>query len=301
MDNTLMHLNGMTHAMTFVHTGENVTFMQADKGLDDYVIKQVKNYKLPYENEGQIIDTLPELIKHVYQHSVDNSKKGRHYLAYTSIDYHYEMTYMQSQTQNKDEFKDFLYYNLNKSYALNMENTVVDWTANDSYENNTVVCYSSSKDKIEQDYDILQASGIQPRYNTSIPKILLNIYNNSVSGNIGGNALMVYMVESKTFLALIQRFQLVDSRYFRIGMDNFILPLCKTFDVNGSSSQITEDIALDFLRTHGIAVDDNVHEDTGPVDWRNAQDRLQAPVEICLLYTSPSPRDGLLSRMPSSA
>ena len=25
------------------------------------------------------------------------------------------------------------------------------------------------------------------------------------------------------------------------------------------------------------------------------------PVDICLLYTSPSPRDGLLSRMPSSA
>ena len=25
------------------------------------------------------------------------------------------------------------------------------------------------------------------------------------------------------------------------------------------------------------------------------------PYEICLLYTSPSPRDGLLSRMPSSA
>ena len=26
-----------------------------------------------------------------------------------------------------------------------------------------------------------------------------------------------------------------------------------------------------------------------------------APCNICLLYTSPSPRDGLLSRMPSSA
>ena len=280
MNNTLMYLNGMTHAMTFVHTGQNVTFMQADKGLDDYVIKQVKNYKLPYEHEGQVIDTLPELIKHVYQHSVDSSKRGRHYLAYSSIDYHYEMTYMHSQTKNEDEFKDFLYYNLNKSYALNMENTVVDWTANDSYENNTVVCYSSSKEKIEQDYDILKASGIQPRYNTSIPKILLNIYNNSISGNISGNALMIYMIESKTFLALIQRFQLVDSRYFRIGLNNFILPLCKTFVVNGSSSQISEDMALDFLRTHGIAIDDNVHEDTGPVPWKNAQDRLQAPIEM---------------------
>ena len=37
-----------------------------------------------------------------------------------------------------------------------------------------------------------------------------------------------------------------------------------------------------------------LHEDAGeyyiPAQWR-----------ICLLYTSPSPRDGLLSRMPSSA
>ena len=29
--------------------------------------------------------------------------------------------------------------------------------------------------------------------------------------------------------------------------------------------------------------------------------REKFPLSICLLYTSPSPRDGLLSRMPSSA
>ena len=31
------------------------------------------------------------------------------------------------------------------------------------------------------------------------------------------------------------------------------------------------------------------------------QQELKDEVEACLLYTSPSPRDGLLSRMPSSA
>ena len=36
------------------------------------------------------------------------------------------------------------------------------------------------------------------------------------------------------------------------------------------------------------------------VDLRNA-DLREAQVINCLLYTSPSPRDGLLSRMPSSA
>ena len=29
--------------------------------------------------------------------------------------------------------------------------------------------------------------------------------------------------------------------------------------------------------------------------------RVECETDICLLYTSPSPRDGLLSRMPSSA
>ena len=31
------------------------------------------------------------------------------------------------------------------------------------------------------------------------------------------------------------------------------------------------------------------------------QSVLLDPHQVCLLYTSPSPRDGLLSRMPSSA
>ena len=34
-------------------------------------------------------------------------------------------------------------------------------------------------------------------------------------------------------------------------------------------------------------------------DWRT--DKYLRRLEACLLYTSPSPRDGLLSRMPSSA
>ena len=40
----------------------------------------------------------------------------------------------------------------------------------------------------------------------------------------------------------------------------------------------------------------------GSTSFENAQDVLVLDDgSICLLYTSPSPRDGLLSRMPSSA
>ena len=35
--------------------------------------------------------------------------------------------------------------------------------------------------------------------------------------------------------------------------------------------------------------------------FKPVQDVIAKRQQICLLYTSPSPRDGLLSRMPSSA
>ena len=41
-----------------------------------------------------------------------------------------------------------------------------------------------------------------------------------------------------------------------------------------------------------------INEGTGLIGPKAA---VTAPQEPCLLYTSPSPRDGLLSRMPSSA
>ena len=48
--------------------------------------------------------------------------------------------------------------------------------------------------------------------------------------------------------------------------------------------------------THTAPTDPVTEPTLNPVQSSNVFDE-----EVCLLYTSPSPRDGLLSRMPSSA
>src|SRR5665647_3941839 len=45
----------------------------------------------------------------------------------------------------------------------------------------------------------------------------------------------------------------------------------------------------------------NSINETGEPAFTLSEDRIDALFNTCLLYTSPSPRDGLLSRMPSSA
>ena len=73
-----------------------------------------------------------------------------------------------------------------------------------------------------------------------------------------------------------------------------------------------EDLAAE-MRTAGLTLDDymlyTIFIDALPAEYeveaRNLVSRdsigLDDTIKTCLLYTSPSPRDGLLTRMPSSA
>ena len=69
----------------------------------------------------------------------------------------------------------------------------------------------------------------------------------------------------------------------------------------------TASFAEPLRRGYAVAGTDNGHEGGGGADWAIGHPEklidfgYRAVHETCLLYTSPSPRDGLLSRMPSSA
>ena len=274
-----MNLNGLNEAMTFIHTGDNVTFLQATRKLDTFEIQQTKIYDLPYQYNGHAIKTLPDLIKHVYSNYVDPKKTSSHYLALYSTRYNYEMTFVATPEGGaKKEFKDYLYYNLTKSYNLKLEESIVDWSLNDKYENNAVVCYSALGGTIQNDYTNLTSSGIQPRYSTAMPKILHNIYNYGAGSTGSGNALMIYIDERRTNLALIQNHQLVESRYFWVGVRDFYLPLCKMFKVGRKVVDVDRESAEQFLLNYGLEIDDSIIETGGSIPWSDAKQLLSTPL-----------------------
>ncbi|MFL3045376.1 MAG: helix-turn-helix domain-containing protein [Candidatus Neomarinimicrobiota bacterium] len=278
LESVRMNLNGLNQAMTFIHTGDNVTFLQAVRKMDSFEIQQTKIYDLPYQYNGHAIKTLPDLIKHVYANYVDPKKTRGQYLAFYSTRYNYEMTFVATPEGSKKEFKDYLFYNLTKSYNLKLDDAIVDWSLNDKYEKNAVVCYSAVGKTIKDDYTNLVSAGIQPRYSTAMPKILHNIYNYGAGSTGSGNALIIYMDERRTNLALIQNSQLVESRYFWVGVRDFYLPLCKMFKVGRKVLDVEREVAEDFLVKYGIEVDDNIPDETDSIPWADAQQLLATPV-----------------------
>ena len=56
------------------------------------------------------------------------------------------------------------------------------------------------------------------------------------------------------------------------------------------------------MKNDGFIVIEGIHKNPNKIDTLDEQTKVvHGPYNNCLLYTSPSPRDGLLSRMPSSA
>ena len=74
-----------------------------------------------------------------------------------------------------------------------------------------------------------------------------------------------------------------------------------SFTVSGSTITFASNLAtgdvIDFIQILGDVLDLGVPSDATVTTAKLADNN----VTTCLLYTSPSPRDGLLSRMPSSA
>ena len=65
--------------------------------------------------------------------------------------------------------------------------------------------------------------------------------------------------------------------------------------------RITKKCLLTLLISATSAFGQDIRQDVEPDPNPRGQNEQNGNLNNCLLYTSPSPRDGLLSRMPSSA
>ena len=64
---------------------------------------------------------------------------------------------------------------------------------------------------------------------------------------------------------------------------------------------VPAELSREQQREQVLAFADDVFAKADAEDRAGVADKARARARACLLYTSPSPRDGLLSRMPSSA
>ena len=249
--NLFLSLNGIRSAMTFVHTGKNVTFLFCKLKSNGFQIEHVNNYKLPIKIKNDSINTLTELILNVSNQFCSKTQKKKTYLAVHSDDYQYEMTYVLSKGKNNKIFEKNLKHILKNNYGIHESSSLVDFQRNHDINNLTTVCYTKNRPKVEKDYLSLKKHGLQPRYNTSIPQILNNIYKYYNLDKNTEFSLLIYIDRLKTHCVFIKRNQIIESTEINKGLNYFVDPL-KEISIIKKESQSWESNALHFLSFYGL-------------------------------------------------
>ena len=248
--NYLLQLNGVQQAMTFVQSENRVTFLQANLLNNGFQINKVSNYSLPIVIKKHEIHSLPELIINIFQQFISDDIKKKIFLAVHSDKYNCEMTYVYQKEKSKRQLQKALTKILQESYSISPENSYYDYLFNDQLKN-TAVCFSSKKEKIKSDHNELLKAGLTPRYNTSIPRILHNLYmyyNLNQSNTI---SLLIYIDNVRTHTVLVKNNSMLDSRDFPKGLNYFSNRLVEVL-IKKVPNEEAYDTALHYLENHGV-------------------------------------------------
>ena len=156
--------------MTFVHSGNTVTFLLCKMERFGFNVERINSYNLPLKVKDHIINTLPDLIINVSNQFIETKTREKVYLAIHSENYHCEMTYVSARGKNKNLFKKDLLNTLTTSYGINNEHSIFDFISYSRHEKNAAVCISNKRPQISKDFKDLENEGLKLRYNTSMPQ-----------------------------------------------------------------------------------------------------------------------------------
>ena len=251
LKNILLKLNGVNKAMTFVQSGDNVTFLLCNLKKDGFEIERINNYVVPYEFKDNKISTLTELIINVSNQFISKQMRGKVYLAIHSDNYQLQMTYVNVKGKSKKLFKKELLQTLKQSYQLNEKHGIYDFVSQKRYEKDTIVCLSNKRDQVKKDYKELVDAGLQPRYNTSIPQIINNIHTYYNLGQGEEYSLLIYIDRKKAHIVFSRYGQLFESMEINKGLNYFTDALIELSVVSQDTNDAKEN-ALHFLSHYGI-------------------------------------------------
>ena len=250
--NTLLKLNGIKRAMTFVQSNNNVTFLLCNLKKEGFEIERINNYVLPFKVKDYEINTLTDLIVNVSNQFISNNKRQKVYLAIQSDNYQLQMIYASVKGKNKKLFEKGLLNTLNDSYDFKDDHSLFDYVINREHEKSATVCISNKRDQIIRDYSDLIDAGLQPRYNTSIPQILKNLHAYYNLNHESQFSLLIYIDREKTYIVFLKEGELLDSKEITKGLNYFADALVELTLINSTDEEAKEN-ALHFLSHYGLS------------------------------------------------
>ena len=260
--NIILKMRGVNEAISFVYDSKTVTVLHCKLNLQGFEIYSSNKYELPIVIKKYTINTLPEFISNIISQIIPDKKKRKVYISIHSEKHQYEMTYLFEKNKGKQFYKN----EISKSFSIKERDLLYDEKrTKEKYKVKTSLIFTRNKDIVSKEVNELEKNGINTRYNTSIPKIIQNIYTYYNLNNQDEDSLLIYIGRQKTHLVRSSYNEIVGSSDFSKGLHFFSDRLIEITTKSLKSNDIYLD-ALHYLSFYGIDSDasENVIKDGFP-------------------------------------
>lgn len=273
--NSFMKMRGIKEAISFVYESNTVTVLHCNLSTSGFKIYSTNKYELPIVIKDYTIKTLPELITNIVSQLIPEKNKSSVYISIHSEKYQYEMAYVMVSGKNNKLFEKDLYKSLEKNFLLKKEDILTDYKKYLPNKNGkSTILYSSRKDFISDEINTLEESGINARYNTSIPKILFNIYTYYNLDQENKHSILIYMGNLKTHLIVVNKNQIIGSSDFPKGLTYFSNRLSEISTKKSTLKENNRD-AMHYLSFYGIGTETSDIKILDGFPFEKAQSILQ--------------------------
>jgi len=246
--NILLKMRGVNEAISFVYDSKTVTVLHCKLNLQGFEIYSSNKYEFPIVIKEYTINTLPEFISNIISQIIPDKKKRKVYISIHSEKHQYEMTYFFEKNKGKQFYKN----EITKSFSIKERDLLYDEKrTKEKYKVKTSLIFTRNKDIVSKEVNELEKNGINTRYNTSIPKIIQNIYTYYNLNNQDEDSLLIYIGRQKTHLVRSSYNEIVGSSDFSKGLHFFSDRLIEITTKSLKSNDIYLD-ALHYLSFYGI-------------------------------------------------
>ena len=246
--NYLLKMRGVKNAISFVYDGNFVTVLHCKLSKIGFEIYSSNKYKVPFIEKDFTIHSLPDFIINIIDQIIYDNKKGKIFISIHSEYHQYEMTYL---TKSKGENKKII-NKIFKSFSLEKENVISDNKSDKS--GYTSVIYTKNKQLVTEDVSKLKKHGINVSYNTSIPKIIYNLYSYYNLNEKNNLTLLCYIGNEKTHITICKNKTILGSSEFPKGLNFFLKRLMGISTKSLIGDQIYFD-AAHYLSFYGMGTE----------------------------------------------
>lgn len=255
IDHAYNKINFASHQITLHRQMHKLHFMEIQKTSKGIVVKEFKEYELPFTADEKTITEMDDLVAHILNTQGQQKGSNRIYGSYVGSELLTRTKSIEIPKLKQNEIRDLVKWTAKKNLPFNSDEANLDWYMFPSKRNSEkrqVLIGVCDNNGLQKDSKKFESNGIPMRYVSTISILTWKLFVRNYPDRKNDCVILIYIGDEKLSISLVDKHRLLFSRQISLGMEDFTKAIMQRIVEGNESIRIDKEMALKILREYGF-------------------------------------------------